>query len=289
MGEANSSVTRVWPVFDTLFASDPSGEMWLTKFLGLAGNRVCLQSGTLISALGKFDKAIPGNLTKVLGEDRVVRLGNLRSCFEADYPPSTRFLRWLLENSDKLMWPTAHHKAKGKVARMFEEPTQSLRTRLIAGDRTVRDEALDALSAKGAAGSRRKWWAFEGFTSVDCVLETDRLIVFIEGKRTEPISAATDWYPQRNQIVRNVEVASCAAMETRKDFGVILCAETPVELSEQAFKDGLPHLSEAEQQGLRAHYWGCITWQQVVDELCPSLVLPSNLEEAVRICERLRL
>jgi hypothetical protein len=207
-----------------------------------------------------------------LGEDRVTRLGNLRSCFEVDYPPSTRFLRWLIENPGKLAWPTG----KDGSRRIFGEATQRLRTSLLEGDPATRIAALAALDAKGAVASRRQWWAFEGFTSVDCVLETDRLLVFIEGKRTEPISAATDWYPQRNQIVRNVEVASCAAAETGKDFGVILCAETHVDLPEQAFMDGLPHLSESERKALQAHYWGCITWRQIVDALCPDLVLPGN-------------
>ena len=285
MGEANSSVTRVWPVFDTLFAADPSGGMWLGPFLGLARNRVDLQPGLLIPSLSKFDNAIPRNLSMVLGEDRATRLGNLRSCFEVDYPPSTRFLRWLIENPGKLTWPTD----KDGKPRAFGEATQRLRTSLREGDPAARIAALNALDVKGAIGSRRQWWAYEGFTSVDCVLETDRLLVFIEGKRTEAISAATDWYPQRNQIVRNVEAASCAAVKTGKEFGVILCAETHVELPADAFKDGLPHLSESEEQALQAHYWGCITWRQIVDALCPSLELPRNLDDAVRICERLRL
>jgi len=42
---------------------------------------------------------------------------------------------------------------------------------------------------------------------IDCVLMTDRLVISIEGKRTEPLSAATDWYPQRSQLVRNLGAA----------------------------------------------------------------------------------
>jgi hypothetical protein len=40
---------------------------------------------------------------------------------------------------------------------------------------------------------------------IDCVLMTPELVVAIEGKRTEPLSAATDWYPKRSQLVRNLE------------------------------------------------------------------------------------
>jgi hypothetical protein len=130
------------------------------------------------------------------------------------------------------------------IPRVFGENTETLRRALRSGDMATHDLAVSALEAQGAKGSRRKWWAFEGFTSVDCVLETDRLLVFIEGKRTEKISAATDWYP-RNQIVRNLEVASCVAHETDKDiFGVIPCTEAPVIVPEHVFCDRLPHLSE---------------------------------------------
>jgi hypothetical protein len=40
--------------------------------------------------------------------------------------------------------------------------------------------------------SGRRWWAFEGFTSVDCCLESESALLFIEGKRTERLSKATD-------------------------------------------------------------------------------------------------
>jgi hypothetical protein len=35
MGEYNSSVTRVWPVFDWLFQDDPTGAKWLPPLLKL--------------------------------------------------------------------------------------------------------------------------------------------------------------------------------------------------------------------------------------------------------------
>lgn len=38
---------------------------------------------------------------------------------------------------------------------------------------------------------------------IDCVLITPKLVVTIEGKCTEPLSAAMDWYPERPQLVRN--------------------------------------------------------------------------------------
>jgi hypothetical protein len=52
------------------------------------------------------------------------------------------------------------------------------------------------------------------------------LACLIEGKRTEPISDSTDWFPGRNQIIRNLEVAQ-ALVDSRKNFAVLVCTETP--------------------------------------------------------------
>jgi hypothetical protein len=284
MGEVNSSVTRVWPVFDTLFARDESGDQWLAGLLSLAPMFPHCEAGSVLPDLSRFNKELPGILKAVLGEQRAFRLGNLRSCFEVDYPPPQLFLHWLIENAATLSWPRNN---AGKP-QQFLPSTQSKRVSLRALDPASRAEAFDDLEKIKAEGSRKKWWAFEGFTSVDCCLETDRLLVFIEGKRTEPISSATDWYPERNQVIRNLEVASCAAAKTGKNFGVILCTETPVSIEETAFIKGLPHLSQLMRDALRTHYWGCITWQQIVDAFCPNLKLPKDLEEAVQICEVLR-
>jgi hypothetical protein len=287
MGEVNSSVTRVWPVFDTLFAHDETGNKWLAQLLSLAPMFPHCDVGSLLPELAQFNKRLPRNFAKVLGMKLASRLGNLRSCFEVDYPPPQLFLEWLINNAASLAWPLG----KATVPLEYSESTQMKRVGLRKSDLSLRTEALADLERKKAAGSRRKWWAFEGFTSVDCVLETDRLLVFIEGKRTEPISSATDWYPKRNQVVRNLEVASCAAAQCDKNFGVIVCAETPIPpaaLEERVFREGLPHLSPQEQDALRAHYWGCITWQQIANALCPTLKLPKDLDEAVQICKVLR-
>jgi hypothetical protein len=50
---------------------------------------------------------------------------------------------------------------------------------------------------QAGAGSR----AAHGSTAS---ITTDRLIVTVEGKRTETLPSATDWYPRRSQLVRNL-------------------------------------------------------------------------------------
>ena len=284
MGEANSSVTRVWPVFDSLFAADPSGVQWLKGLLRMAPRFNGSDPGPLLPRLSNFDQKLPRNMKKVLGE-RATRIPYLRACFEVAYPPPEQILYWLIDNFRSLTWPVGRR----GIPQKYSAETQALRIKLREGDEATRNSALYQLQAHGASGAQRKWWAFEGFTSVDCVLETEHLLVFIEGKRTEPISSATAWYPQRNQIVRNVEVARAVASAAGKDFAVIVCAEEYMELSDNAFSNGLPHLSIVERKNLQTHYWGCITWGQIVGTLCPYLSLPCNLDEAVRICETARL
>jgi hypothetical protein len=123
--------------------------------------------------------------------------------------PPQRFLTWLLNNPHSLVWPVS---SKGEPVK-FGQSTQSLRERLISGDEIARSEALRSIH--NGVSARRAWWAFEGWTSVDCWLETDQLVVFIEGKRTEPISAATSWFPVRNQVVVCLDCTCCRATKPR--------------------------------------------------------------------------
>jgi hypothetical protein len=97
-------------------------------------------------------------------------------------------------------------------------------------------ERLAELALKGGTGSKRKWWAFEGFTEVDCVLETDRLLLFIEGKRTEALASSTDWYPERSQLVRNLEAVREVAKG--RTAAVLLVTQEPV--ADEITADSLP-------------------------------------------------
>jgi hypothetical protein len=285
VGDQNSSVTRVWPVFDAMIHRDSAGVEWVAGLMRCGSRARDVDHGILADSrplrpeCSRLEKALPGPLRKALGPERVARIRRLRNAYEADLPPSAGFLRWLLEHPERLTWP----RDKGGWERTFGTETQERRKRLLAGDPVVRDEALAALARVGAEGSRRKWWAFEGFTSVDCRLETESLLLFIEGKRTEPISDSTDWFPGRNQVIRNLEVAR-AQSAGRKNFAVLVCAETPIELPEGAWTDSLPHLTPTDIEDLKRHYLGCATWPAIAKELCPGLRLPNNLDDAIELC-----
>lgn len=289
MGDFNSSVTRVWPVFDCMFQQDSTGMAWLPSLLklGSRAGRVRQQihsnPGPLLPELARIDLALPGPVKKAIGPERSTRIERIRNAYEAEIPPSSAFLRWMLEHPHQLTWP----KGRKGIDLVFSRSTQRSRKHFLDGDPQTRDEALAQLSRLGAIGSRRKWWAFEGFTSVDCRLETESLLLLIEGKRTEPISNSTNWFPGRNQVIRNLEVAQALAGD-QKNFAVLLCAETPVELPDDAWRRSLPHFSPIEIQDLKSHYLGCTTWSTIIERLCNGLELPKTVDEAIALCLRLR-
>jgi hypothetical protein len=234
--------------------------------------------------VSRFERKLPGNLRKVLGNERAKKLKWLRTAFEKDFPPTHEFLRWMLKNPQRLQWPTAEN---GKE-RTFSTATRTRRKRFMGGDAEVSLEGLRELETHGVSGSRRKWWAFEGYSSVDCWLETEHFVLLVEGKRTEAISRATDWFASRNQLARYVEVARAWAQERGKSFGVMLCAEIILNFPSSAFDDSWPHISNPAREEMRRHYLGCITWEQIRRELCPEMTLPDGLDEAVAFCTKFR-
>jgi hypothetical protein len=277
-GRFNSSITRVRPFFSALLRRDPTGNEWLRPLLGAAPRAA--------QALPEAVLDDPGELLPELAQtrqyaDRVLgRTIPLSDCFEHPAPPSRAFLRWLLEHPDKLRWPTV-----GGELHTFGAETQRLREALVDGPSADRASAqrqgLAELEHRGPAKSRRLWWAFEGFTEVDCWLETERLLVFVEGKRTELLSSSTDWFPQRNQLVRNLEVVG--ELAAGRAAGVLLVTEDPgVELAEAAVAASAPHLDRAAHAALYTRYLGQTTWAALADAVGIDFVsLPATLSDAL--------
>ncbi len=267
VGKYNSSVTRVWPVLGALLRHDPTGLQWLSRL-------------TPALQLGSVGPLLPKTV-----QQREVKFGDfgtvsLPNCFEYEAAPPEPFLRWMIENA-----------GPGKAWNFrFDgnSDTEAKRKKLLSGDPEFRREALDRLSNCGAKGSRGEWWAFEGFTSIDCCLETASLLLVIEGKRNEPLSSSTTYFKKRNQLARNLEVAQSLADD--RNFAVLLIAERllSVEDAEKLIQDGLPHLSVREQAALARHYLGCVTWSEVCDRTdlrgdLPGGKPPANIDEAREI------
>jgi len=237
MGKRDSSKTRVRPFFGALIQRDRTGESWLPRLLISAGNCKGFPNPELL--------ARPGLL-------RPTNLSRERKLF----PPES-FLRWLIENPHRMTWPKGGRARFGKETQIWRERLMGIRTE---DDRKLATkQALSELSRLGPEGSFQKWWAFEGRTSVDCYLQTDCIRIYIEGKRNDVLSPATDWYPKRNQLLRNLE--SAASDASGSPFACLLIAEdrTPSP-TDAVIQDSLPHMSEQDRNLLLSHYLGCVTW-----------------------------
>jgi hypothetical protein len=260
-------------VFTALIERDPTGRSWLPALLELCPRHDRLPAGVRAEP----GELLPELVATRLYKDKVLGEVEILHCFERRVPPPAGFLRWLILNSEKMSWP--------KNAGTSEETLR--RRRELCGDdvdlrEASRREALALLEERGASGSDKKWWAFEGFTEVDCWLETEHLVLLVEGKRHESLSAATAWYPARNQLVRNLEVAGYYV--GAKDAFVLLATEEAVpELTSETLIASTPHMNDTDREPLTERYLGQVTWQSLADALAlpPSVLVDERLPDAV--------
>jgi hypothetical protein len=245
VGKYNSSKTRVEPIFNELLIMRSTAD-WLPELWWMA---ISTRTG---GPEPHFDVGPPLN-SKI---------------YERALPPSTAFLKWMVQNTEKLTPPRGSHfgATPGGVA-------SAKRARLFGSDLHLREasraEALNEIDAKGGQGSAREWWAFEGFTHVDACFETEEYLLLIEGKRTEAVSPSTRWFKSRNQLWRNVEVAG--ELANGRPFGVVVGVETDAD-GRRALADAAttrdrsyPHLTQKQRAALDRHLLGFVVWSEVVD------------------------
>jgi hypothetical protein len=250
-GPYDSSLTRVQPFFQRLFARNLTGRTWLSLLLA-ATPRGRTVLGDLVDQ--------PGGLLPALVGPHPQRKGP-RACFEYDVAPPKSFLRWCVEHPDELRWPPGA---------TFGELTTRMRRALLQDEPPGREEAkAQALRlVEESDPSVRGWWRFEGMSSIDCVIATDRLVITVEGKRTEPLSPSTDWYPKRTQLVRNLEAARQLA-KGRRSATLLISEQSIPEGSfdsvAASLVDAAPHLSEPERAALQAAYLGNLTWNRACE------------------------
>jgi hypothetical protein len=234
----------VQPFFERIFQG---GGDWLSALLGAApeAERVL---GELVGSPGEM---LP-DLLALRSRGKASR-----ACFEYEVLPDKSFLRWCVLHPEELTWP------KGEA---YGEETTRKRCALLydkaPGRAATQQEALRLIEENPP--SARAWWRFEGSSWIDCVIMTDRLVVTVEGKRTEQLSATTDWYPKRSQLVRNLEAAR--QLSKGRTWATLLLSEEPVvggqpdELA-ASLPDAAPHLDEEERARLAQAYLGNVTWE----------------------------
>ena len=259
-GSFNSSKTRVQPVFRSLLEQDGTGRLWLPVLLRLASSN----RPTADELAERVTVLEPTTLRnrKVTMPDGSIEL--IEGCFERSFPPPALLLAWCIAH------PAALTRKRRPVSQDLARQGRSLRRDLLGPDLKACQLAQQAASALiervGPERSRSAWWAFEGFTSADCVLETPELLLIIEGKRFEGVSDAGSWISGRNQISRNLEVVSVCAERSGKDFAVLLIGPDGCSPPADAIlRAGWPHLSEAKQDRLLSRFLGATTWRRVCE------------------------
>jgi len=264
-GLYNSSITRVRPFIRNLLCEKESKDLWikdLLEFFMKRNQEDELVNSYVKSLLNKNFTIINDLLTKRRFKDEILGYINLEKCFEYSIAPTYRFLEWLIRNPGELTWPN-----NGK--QKYSEDTMYKRESIIGEHGRIEQSEIQELALKlleeyKPIKSRRKWWAFEGFTQIDCFLETNDLVIAIEGKRTENISSSIEWFPKRNQVIRNLEVIKESAGS--KDFVLILIyEETTKPIGEEDIINSLPHYNETERKELMKHYLGHISWKEACE------------------------
>jgi hypothetical protein len=114
----------------------------------------------------------------------------------------------------------------------------------------------------------------EGATYADCLIETERAVVWIEGKRNDWLSPATRWDVSRDQLARNLEAAWIVATGKGKDWWLVICHEDQLKHHEEHLIDGyrrgvwsagLPHLSEEVRMQFCTKI-GTLRWSRIFDQ-----------------------
>jgi hypothetical protein len=180
---------------------------------------------------------------------------------ETKVPPSTARLAWMVRNASRLA-PQDGKKWRDYERRVSHHPK--------------RDEALAALD-QGSRSNLPKSLILEGPSHADCIIECERAVVWIEGKRNDWLSPGTKWDVARDQLARNLEGAWLKAKPAGKEYYLLICHEFPLKHHEEqlvmgyravTWNGGWPHLDETQRRGF-AHRIGTITWGQFLEAWSP--------------------
>lgn len=127
---------------------------------------------------------------------------------------------------------------------------------------------------------KEDWHIFEGSTQPDVYLETEELIVVIEGKRTEHgPTTKTKWMNGRHQMLRHIDcaweirghkkVVGFFIVESLNDTADVPDAwlEHEVDaLSNTSVSSSLPHRGPEEQLKIATCFTGVTTWRKICEE-----------------------
>ncbi|MBW8003827.1 MAG: hypothetical protein FVQ80_17820 [Planctomycetes bacterium] len=253
MGQFNSSLTRVVPIFDFLKDLDETGGDWLPSLLTMP------QGGVVGENNAEFNP--PGEL--------------LYTCWgenEKGLSPPISLLKWMVQHPFDLN----HPENPGNP----NPPNNENRTLLLQGEVDTIADAMQLLDNPNRPNTA--WYILEGISNPDVYLETENLIVVIEGKRTEPgPTTDTTWMPIRHQMLRHIDCAwelsdhqhvvgffivegfgGGEAIDVPDIWGQA-CNNTVTQLT---LEQSLPHRSVEEREEIANAFLGATTWQAICME-----------------------
>jgi hypothetical protein len=179
--------------------------------------------------------------------------------------PPLSLLTWLVNN---VKGPTTDDGwGQGEVRKKREA--------LVRADPAVTAEALARLEQ---GRGEPDWAILEGPSQPDVFLETDEVVLVIEGKRTERgPTTATTWMPIRHQMLRHLDGA-WEIRGSRAVYGLFIVESDPARprdippvwedfakatVSAGALAGSLPHRRAEEQRRIAEAFLGVTTWQAV--------------------------
>jgi hypothetical protein len=249
VGIHDSSRTRVAPVFGRLQCLDPSGRLWLQGLLELANTRTLPRPEAGASRL------------------RVAKWWPREAKLAA--PPA--LLRWLLENAQEPRDAAAWGRRPEVMAN---------RRRVVDRDADTLAGALQSLQDRRP--SPRAWYVLEGPSQPDVYLDSDDVVIVVEGKRTETgPTTSTAWMSVRHQMLRHLD-AAWEHRQGRRIYGLFIVeaergtssVEPPLvwhdavglTISNDVLEASLPHRSPDERTQIASALLGVTTWQAVCAE-----------------------
>jgi hypothetical protein len=257
MADPISSLTRVQSIFNALIDRRPDGDPWLSDLWDLAA---VSRPGAVISKPANLGLLRPADTPG----DHLSRVGTV---FDRPVAPPAAFLRWLLAHPEQMQVRDPINFGANR------EVTRQWRGKLFSGDAEqvveAQQEADRQLAKRAAQRGRQKWWAFEGFSRIDCCLITDTCVIFVESRGIESLAPSTLWFEQRSRLWRDVEIAQ--EFGAGKSFSVMLAVDSEpegvaaLEAAATSLVPSYPHLTTKQQNKLARHLLGFVTWSAIIE------------------------
>lgn len=135
---------------------------------------------------------------------------------------------------------------------------------LFAGDENIRMAALEVLSQGCRLGCRAGSWAIlEGGSRPDVLIETNKFVFVVEGKRTEGHATdETSYFKGRDQLLRHMD-AALDICNGRRVYGITIYEEGLPFKKGGFSEESIPHRGRSFRNLLESGYLAPVTWQQL--------------------------